>query len=1253
MPADTQESKNDFLLEVMKRCTAWILIFSLSVLNTRAQVDSTASRDTGQAMMDTIAQRLVLIGDAGKLTDDGRHPVVDAVRKNVTLDKKTTVLYLGDNLYKVGLPDEEFAEYAAARAVLDSQLSIADGTDARVFMIPGNHDWHNGGRTGYDAIIRQQLYVDFLSVQKPNIAYHPTDGCPGPKEIQLGDLASIIVFDSQWWVHAHDKPEIESDCDSKTKEELVQQIEDIAARNSKKLVILACHHPFKSNGPHGGFFTLKQHIFPFTDWRPNLYIPLPVLGSIYPISRSVFGTPQDINHPVYQTMINQVTEVVRRSAANAIFVAGHEHNLQHIRDSNYHYIVSGGGCKENRASESRKSQFISPTQGFAVLEISVNKNVTLTFYTVSDSVRKAYTSLLLNFNKPSEAILDSATQRPNLDPFLKYSNNLYSISASDRFPPVSGLKKFFMGQNYRYEWSEPVEMKVFNLNREMGGFEILSLGGGKQTLSLRLRNKTNQKEYVLRSLNKNTTQAIPEQFRFSLANDLVAELTSASHPYGALVVPVLAENLQLTVARPRLFFVPEDESFGFYTDLFKNTVCMLEERHAGWDKDSFDTRSTAKVFDKLLEDNDHRAIQKKVVRARLLDMLIADFDRHFDQWRWGIIDTGKGRQYYPIPRDRDQAFFYSDGFLLKMVSSRIMPFLKGFRYDIPRPNWLGYAARDFDRIFTTELDQNAWELAINELQTNLTDSVIRKAVQQLPPEIFKIGGETMIRKLISRRNKMKTAGLKYYRFISRQVNVVGSNEKEYFKVSNHGAGLQVRVYAYPKGKDTSFVMYDRIFDPSITKEIRLFGLNDDDKFEIEENAHSRIKLRIIGGKGYDTFDIRGNVENLLYDLNTDLNYIAHESRTKNRFSLDPPNNERSILGYQYNFSKFPQFSLAFNSDDRLIGGAAFSRRTFGFRNLPYATDQRLSARWAFRRRAYHLKYKGEFNHVTRNVDVVATAEYYHPALRNFFGIGNQTKIDENRPFHFYQTRYQSFEAGVMLQRRYYDKFFIQVGPYYYRYHANYQDNRNNILGHFREMHLDSAHIFDTKQYGGAKLSLLLNNLNNELFPTRGMHWTNDLYALKGFGNARNYLAYVSDMKVYASLTEPARLVSVFKFGWGRIYSKHYEYFQAMNFGVSQSLYSFRKNRYAGRSMMYGSLELRLKMADVNSYILPGAFGILGFYDVGRVFERTLPGKKWHSGYGGGFYFIPFNLFVITATAGISEGEPVFYFTLGTRINISF
>lgn len=1219
-----------------------VLLLNLS-LKAQAPDSSAVSAE------DTIMHRIVLIGDAGQLTN-GTHPVVNAVRNLITLDKKTTVLFLGDNLYKIGLPDDQDVTYGEARAILDSQLSVAEGTPAKVYMIPGNHDWENGGRGGYDAIIRQQLYVDFL--RKPNVKYYPEDGCPGPVEVSLGPDITLIIFDSQWWLHSYDKPEIESDCPCKTKEELVTQIQDIASRNSKKLVLLAMHHPFKSNGTHGGYYTLKQHIFPLTDLRKNLYIPLPVIGSAYPIARSVFGTPQDLKHPTYANMITEITTAVK-AVPNLIFLSGHDHNLQHIVDSNRHYIVSGGGCKINRTSKAKNSLFNSTSTGFSVMEVSKNKNVGISFYTVADTgTSKAYTANMLNFSSVPEEAKDTSAHVVD-DPFLKYKDT-FTIAASKNYPVIKGLKKMFMGQNYRKEWSAPVNMKVFNISKEKGGMTIIGSGGGKQTKSLRLRDKKG-KEWVLRSMNKNPTQAVPEAFRGTLAEDLVAEMTSASHPYAAMAFPALAKPLGIPVANPELFFVPDDPALGFYRPLFANNVCMLEERHAS--PDGSDTKTTAKVFDKMLDENDHLPDQKMVLKARLLDILTGDFDRHFDQWRWGVIDTGKGKIYYPIPRDRDQAFFYSDGAILKFVGSKAMPFLKGFQHDIPSINWLGYSARDFDRIFLTDLDRREWEETIKDFQESLTDSVIRNAIQQLPPEIFAIDGETLISKLISRRNLLMKEAMKYYRFISEDVNIVGSNQREHFKVSNFGDGLRVRVYAVAKNNDTSFIKYNRVFRPGVTNEIRLYGLNDDDLFTIEENAKSRIKIRIIGGKGNDTFDIRGNVENLLYDMDTDGNFIKNQSRTKNRFSNDPPVNERSILGFNYNTTKFPRLHFHYNTDDGFLVGGGFSKRTYGFRNLPYASDQRLGVLYAPRHKAFQLNYRGEFNHISRKTDLLINANFSNPALRNFTGLGNRFFVPEGRNFDYYLTRFRSFQAEALLRRRFFEKVHLTIGPHYYHYSNKYSDNAGKILGNFQQAGMDSSRLFSKKSYGGLKLGFLIDNRNKEFFPTRGMHWYTEVSALRGISSGSNNLVkYTSDMVLYASLRDPARLVAIIKFGGGKIFSDNYEFFQAMTLGANTSLdglNGFRKQMYSGHALIYHSLEFKIKLFEINSFILPGPFGISTFYDVGRVWHRGESSRTWHTAYGGGIYYMPFNIFSLNASAGYSAGQKRFSFNLGTRINLTY
>ena len=86
---------------------------------------------------------------------------------------------------------------------------------------------------------------------------------------------------------------------------------------------------------------------------------------------------------------------------------------------------------------------------------------------------------------------------------------------------------------------------------------------------------------------------------------------------------------------------------------------------------------------------------------------------------------------------------------------------------------------------------------------------------------------------------------------------------------------------------------------------------------------------------------------------------------------------------------------------------------------------------------------------------------------------------------------------------------------------------------------------------------------------------------------------------------------------------------------------------------YGSLELRVKLFEVKSYFLPGPLGITGFYDIGRVWLKGESSRIWHSAYGGGVYFVPFNKFMVSASVGFAAQERLFNVTLGTKVNLTF
>ena len=109
----------------------------------------------------------------------------------------------------------------------------------------------------------------------------------------------------------------------------------------------------------------------------------------------------------------------------------------------------------------------------------------------------------------------------------------------------------------------------------------------------------------------------------------------------------------------------------------------------------------------------------------------------------------------------------------------------------------------------------------------------------------------------------------------------------------------------------------------------------------------------------------------------------------------------------------------------------------------------------------------------------------------------------------------------------------------------------------------------------------------------------------------------------------------------------------MTLGANNYLRGFRKNRFAGNSLAYGSLEFRIKLFDSKSYVFPGQVGLVAFNDIGRVWLKGEDSHKWHYAYGGGFYYVPYNMVLVSATVALSREESLVNFTLGTKLNLTF
>ncbi len=341
---------------------------------------------------------LYALGDVGE-SNAQSETVISSLAKMSGVDTHPgAIIFLGDNIYPAGMPPPENIEgNKKAKEILKSQVDALVDFDGRITFIPGNHDWNEFNPGGLDAIRRQG---DFLgNLDGPDVRMLPENGCGGPTVLPLTDKVIMIIIDSQWWIQDWDgEPEMNSGCDHQSRESMMKAFHSSVQANADKQIIVALHHPIRSQGPHGGYFTIRDHLFPLSKVVDWLYLPLPLIGSIYPWYRTVFGHPQDIKNPKYHSLRDAILDDLDYPG-EMIFLSGHEHNLQYLMENKVHFIVSGAGSKQNGVANDPELIYGHKTGGFIQLDFYPEGNILLTIYEAdveNKSVNKVFSRFIVD-----------------------------------------------------------------------------------------------------------------------------------------------------------------------------------------------------------------------------------------------------------------------------------------------------------------------------------------------------------------------------------------------------------------------------------------------------------------------------------------------------------------------------------------------------------------------------------------------------------------------------------------------------------------------------------------------------------------------------------------------------------------------------------------------------------------------------------------------------------------------------------------
>ncbi|WP_345232753.1 BamA/TamA family outer membrane protein [Olivibacter ginsenosidimutans] len=804
-------------------------------------------------------------------------------------------------------------------------------------------------------------------------------------------------------------------------------------------------------------------------------------------------------------------------------------------------------------------------------------------------------------------------------------------------------RKLF-GENYREEWAKETRVPIIHVSTFQGGLTVEKKGGGMQTVSLRMVDKTG-KEWVIRSVNKNTDALLPEELQQTFARDFLDDANSAQHPYSALMIPPLADAIDVPHTNPIIGVIAPDTALGAYNKLFANTLCLVEEREPEGDSDN-----TLKMLEKVNNDNDDTYKAKTFLRARMLDVLVSDWDRHEDQWRWKDTKEGKDKDYLPIPRDRDQAFRVNQGFFPNIASrSWVLPTLQGFGPVIKRPNYSLIKSRFLNAHPKSQFSHQEWTEMAQEFVEKMTDSVLEESIKRLPAAIYAIRHDSLLAQFKARRDDIPRAMETYYRFINEIVDIKLSNKNERVAIKDVQNGLQVTIRKINKDGERKGKLMDKVYANDLTKEIRIYLADGNDSVTISQ-TQSPIKLRIIGGEGSKHYHIdQVNHRIPVYDNGSNAVFSGEVSKFSKHFSTD--SNHTAFVPVNLYSVWMPLITGGYNADDGVMLGGGF-RYTHqrGFRKTPFADQHQLLVSGAFATGAIKVKYKGEWTDLVGKADLLLNVDIYAPNnTQNFFGLGNASVYDKQQHnMRYYRSRFNLYEIHSALQWKTSKTSSIRVGPSFQAYYFDPDDNEGRFINQTAALHsYDSLTVAKDKFFAGLNASYRSDKRDNTLLTTKGSYLELGVNGLTGLNHyAKSFVQAKAAFAFYKGIGQDA-VIFADRIGGGVTLGKT-TFYQALFLGGQDNLWGYRQYRFAGEHLFFNNFETRIKLAEIGSYIIPGQLGMIGFYDIGKVWAEGLNDSKIHQGVGGGFYYAPARIALVQFILGHSTEGWYPYFTMGFR-----
>ncbi len=1197
-----------------------------------------------------IEKTFYLVGDAGKSPLGGMSDGL-TVYKNFIKDKNTEgtyTIFLGDNIYPDGMPPESSPDRERAAYMIDAQVASVADFKGQVYFIPGNHEWYNDGLEG---VKRQQEYLEEkLEGQQ---VFQPTDGCP-LKSVSVSPNIQLIMIDSQWYLEDWNRhPNINENCEIKTREKFFIELELELEKNKNKSVVFAMHHPMFTNGTHGGFFGAEKHLFP-----TQRDIPLPGLSSLVAQIRSQGGVSvQDRYNELSNKFMNKLAGIARKHG-NLVFTSGHEHTLQHIEKDGLVQILSGSGAKNGFASLGKDGLFSYGGQGFAVYDIFTDGSSYVRYY--------------------------GADQ--NLEPKLLYEKGIampketFNVSVLPEFFPET-IKtpiykqdsinealffKTVWGKKYKNAFAMPIAARVGNLDSLYGGLTVVRESNSTDYENLLLQDKAGNL-YNMRALQKQALKVVdkkiilknenpenqdidnPQNSDFIAPETYGSEFYTGSHPYALLAIPTLADSINIFHNKPNLFYIPKQRALKNYNvaygdELYYISVAPSENNEGDRIfRYARDIETTDDILLKLRKANNVKIDEETYIKTRLFDMLIGDWDREPDHWRWALYYTkGNDSVYVPIARNRDDAFASLDGDILDVARSIFGSSNQRHIYteNLTDFEWFNSEGIILDRALLQRSSETQWKFLAEKIQSQLTDEVIDIAFESVPLEARGEALEETIATLKARRDNLLGIAASYYEYLNKLRTVKGTNGSNYFEISRMQEGAtRVKEYDYSNGVKGTLEKEITYYEDQ-TKQLWIFGLDGEDVFEVTGEGTSTMLLRLIGGQDKDTYIIKNGNRLRVYDHKSKPNVIAQKDGGVVRFT-----DLYTLNTYDYRKQVSQQSSFVatagYNPDDGARVGLQYIFEINGFSRNPFSKQHRFNAGYYYDTSSYDVAYQGEIANLYKTLNLSFGGRVTSPNfVLNYFGYGNETSNPQDAlGYDANRVEVQTFSGNVGLLRNSYFGSFFKLQTRLEAVKVN-----SPITG-FQNPD-NTAFTDETNFYGTVEGIYSYRSFDDARNPARGMLFDLNIGLTDNFKELERVFGFLNTrIGFYNSLVQNEKLVLKTNVQGQFNFGNRFDFHQAVKLGGNNGLRAFRQERFAGKSSLVGSADVRYSFNEFKIELFPVQIGVYTGADLGRVWTPSGNSEKWHNSYGGGFWLNSRGGFTLTSSLFHTTEDTRFVFGL--------